>query len=63
MTAVMCAAELGHLAIVKFLTEAGADIYTRSNDGKTAVMLAADDGHLETVKWLTDAGADIDKDN
>ena len=61
-TALMRAAEKGHLETLKYLTEAGADIHTRNNDGQTAVLLAAGHGHLETVKWLTDAGADIDKD-
>jgi ankyrin repeat protein len=48
-----CAAEEGHLEVVKLLLDKGADI-------GYAITLAARNGHLEAVKLLLDEGASTD---
>jgi ankyrin repeat protein len=47
----------GHIEIVKYLVENGADIY---NDNK-AFHLASFNGHFEIVKFFVEKGADINK--
>jgi ankyrin repeat protein len=42
------------LEVVKFLVEKGADIHSKTQDGRTALMLASGKGHLEVVKYLGD---------
>ena len=54
--AVRCAAENGHLEVVKYLHENEADI---TADDNYAVRYAAENGHLEVVKYLHENGADI----
>jgi ankyrin repeat protein len=46
----------GHLYIVQYLVEHGADIHA---DNDCALRLSAANGHLETVKYLVEHGADI----
>jgi len=59
-TALMRAAEDGHLEAVKALIAAGADINAKDTFGETALMKVAKDGHLEAVKVLIEqAGADV----
>lgn len=50
------AAEYGHLAIVRFLLAAGADVQTYHN---AALKVAAERGHLAVVDCLLVAGADV----
>jgi ankyrin repeat protein len=59
-TALMLAADAGHIAIVKLLTEPehGADVNRKKTGGETALMLAATKGHGEIVYRLLDKGAD-----
>ena len=54
------AAEYGHLEIVKFLLENGADL--NGNEG-AALSMASCNGHLDVVKFLIEMGVDIHADN
>ena len=58
-TALMLAAENGHIEIVNTLIKAGTDI---KNDGRRALRLAASKGHTEIVNALINAGADVKND-
>ncbi|MCL2887964.1 MAG: ankyrin repeat domain-containing protein [Elusimicrobia bacterium] len=55
------AAELGNLAIVKLLVEAGAKpkINEPGNFGITPLMAASAGGHADVVKYLLENGADV----
>ncbi len=46
------AAENGHLEVVKFLIEHGADVNQPVEDGSTALLLAAEEGHTAVVEYL-----------
>ena len=50
----------GHLHVIKFLIEKGADIHA-SND--YALSLSAENGHLDVVKFLVENGANIHASN
>ena len=52
MTALMLAADNGHLEVARLLLEAGADKNCCDDDGMTALLLAADKGHLEVAHLL-----------
>ncbi len=59
---IQMAATKGQTALVKYLTEKGADIdYVHPLTKMTAFHLAAYDGHTEIVKYLAEKGADINK--
>ncbi|MNY42078.1 Ankyrin repeat protein [compost metagenome] len=51
---------MGHLEVVKFLLEQGADIHAESNK---ALRFAAIEGCLDVVKYLVEQGADIHAQN
>ena len=53
-TALMKAAGGGHLEVVEFLLDNGADSGIKNQQGQTAVAFAAAGGHLEVVKILAD---------
>ncbi len=53
------AAGEGHLDVVKFLLDNGADVNVRGRDGYTSLMSAAWSGHKEIVKLLIGKGADV----
>jgi ankyrin repeat protein len=59
MTALGVAASRGHLDVVTFLIEAGADIHKARNDGMTALGMAAAEGHFDIVRLLLEHGADV----
>ena len=64
-TALMEAAENGHLGVVKYLISKGADFNAATLYGKTALIFAASNGHLEVVKYLISVEANpflIDND-
>ena len=42
----------GHLNVVKYLIEHGADFYKRNNDGNTPLYLADKRGHSNIVEYL-----------
>jgi len=50
------ASEFGHLPVVQYLLERGADIHT---DDDYALRYASKNGHLLVVKYLVENGADI----
>ncbi|BCS82725.1 ankyrin repeat protein [Cotonvirus japonicus] len=54
------ASEKGHLSIVKFLIDNGADIHVLDNE---PVRLAAEHGHIEIVEFLVNLGANVKADN
>ena len=49
----------GHLHVVRYLLEQGADRDMANNRGETSLHLAARNGHLETAKLLMVYGANL----
>ncbi|KAL3116338.1 hypothetical protein niasHT_002421 [Heterodera trifolii] len=62
-TPVICAASKGHLAIVDFLVEHGADLQHVDLDGHSALMWAVINGKIEMARHLVAIGADINQRN
>jgi ankyrin repeat protein len=61
-TALMHAAEQGHIAFVDMLLEVGAEINAYAdNNGNTALMYAAIKGQMDMVRHLLEKGADAEK--
>lgn len=58
-SAILFAANNGHLDLLKALVQVGANIEDRSNNWKTPLNWAATWGHLSCVKYLVSAGANI----
>lgn len=58
VTALMRAAQNGHVKIVRALLQNGADANVKRNDKFTALALAAFFGHTEVVRTLMEYGAD-----
>ena len=58
-TALMKAAGQGHIEVVRFLVEQGADFNIRNRQEQDALMLAAAGGHLAVATFLIDNGAPI----
>ena len=54
-TALMLAAQDGHVEIVRLLLESGADKHLAMNDGRTALIVAPQRGHLEIVELLLES--------
>jgi hypothetical protein len=57
----MLASLEGHLEVVRWLLEKGADVNAAEENGWTALMVASDNGHLPVVKLLVEKGADVNK--
>ncbi len=55
--ALLLAALVGRADVIDSLTNFGASVYARMEDGRTPLMIAAENGHLESVKLLLDMGA------
>ena len=49
---------LGHLSVVQYLCEQGADKEARDNVGLTPLHSAASNGQLPVVQYLCEQGAD-----
>ena len=61
---VLCvAAEYGHLDIIRYIVEHGADMEKADNYGWTPIITASWKGHLEVVHYLLEQGANRDKAN
>lgn len=59
--ALQVAARKGHLTLVQYLVDRGADVNfpASENRGQTALQAAASGGSLEVVEWIIEAGADV----
>lgn len=60
-TALYVAAEYGHLDILQYLLQKGADKDKTTKKGATALHVAVMMGHFDVVQYLLDHGADIMK--
>ncbi len=58
-SALWCAAGGGHLAAVKELVAAGADVNRGTRINSTPLRAACFEGHLEVVRFLLESGADV----
>lgn len=58
-TALILAAREGHLSIVRFLVDRGADVLAHDDEGRTALMRACEGGYIEIAVYLVHRGADI----
>lgn len=63
VTALAAACHAGHLDVVRWCVDRGADINKGNMDGVTPVATAAARGHLAIVKELTERGANVTKGN
>ena len=57
------AASNGHLPVVQYLCEQGADKGARSNIGRTALHDAAERGHFPVMQYLCEQGADMEAED
>jgi ankyrin repeat protein len=55
--ALLLASLVGRADVIDALTNFGASVYARMEDGRTPLMIAAENGHEEAVKLLLDIGA------
>ncbi len=55
--ALLLAALIGKSDVIDVLTNYGASVYARMEDGRTPLMIAAENGHAEAVKLLIDIGS------
>jgi hypothetical protein len=55
--AILLASLVGQADVIDTLTNYGASVYARMEDGRTPLMIAAQSGHSESVKLLLDIGA------
>ena len=63
-TAVHCAAEKGHLGVLKLLKASGANIHAQSESGDNSIMSALlGTGDCDTVRWLIEQGIDVNHSN
>ena len=55
------ASERGHLSIVEYLINHGADVNKANHWGRTPLSIASENGHLSVAKCLFEHGADVNK--
>jgi hypothetical protein len=53
------AAEKGHVKVLEWLVEHGADLSAKDNRNQTALHAAAEHGHANAVDWLLHKGVDV----
>ena len=58
-TALMIAAQTGHLDVVQALVAAKAEVNAKAASGATALGVASEQGHLDVVQALVAANADV----
>ena len=58
-TALIVAAEKGHLAVVKLLIKKGANVKAMNRSGLTALKAAASEGHATVAELLIEKGAEV----
>ena len=51
------ASQQGHLGLVQLLLDHGADVFARSNEGRTALHMASEHGDPEILRFLISRGA------
>ena len=51
--------DTGHLDMVKFLLEEGANLEHKTDEMHTALMEASMDGHVDVARYLLDRGAQV----
>ena len=56
-SALLLASLVGQAEVIDTLTNYGASVYSRMDDGRTPLMLAAENGHTKAVALLMDIGA------
>jgi ankyrin repeat protein len=56
-TALMAAAQNGHLDVVKLLIAKEADVNARTRDNQTALSATQEGGHAEVARYLKEHGA------
>lgn len=59
-TPLMRAVIRGHIDTVEYLLESGADVGTRSDDGRTTLIWAASHGHTYICKRIIERGGSVD---
>lgn len=58
-TPLMEAAQEGHLDLVRYLLESGADVHAQTQTGDTALTYACENGHTDVADLLLQFGADM----
>ena len=53
------AAAFGHIHLVQYINEQGAEIDKINDDGETALFVGSQHGHLQIVQYLLDQNADV----
>ena len=59
MTALLWAADMGHLEVLDLLLKNGSNVNIKDENGLTPLLWAADRGHVECVKALLTHSADV----
>jgi len=63
ITPLIAASSEGHIAVVKQLIAAKADVNAKDKDGTTALMAASARGHVDVAKELVEAKAEVNTQN